>query len=92
MLVFYVLVGIVLEAGQQCSKQVVNVLGCTFLACIHWTNTHTQIQTSPNCQRPCPPFPLRPHTQGLIHMVIKSLGYLFIDVCLQSDRAGQTIC
>lgn len=35
------------------------------------------------------PLPTRP-TESLIHMVIKSLGYLFIDVCLQSDWACQT--
>lgn len=44
----------------------------------------TPLSTLPSSSAPT-------HSQRLIHMVIKSLGYLFIDVCLQSDWACQTI-
>lgn len=46
---------------------------------------------------PDPPPPALPlpsltqtHTQGLIHMLIKPLGYLFIDVCCHPERPSMS--
>jgi len=67
------------------------------LTCIHWTTTihaHIQMQKNTQTKNGIPPDPnthahththTHTHTHSLIHMVIKSFGYLFIDVCLQSD-------